>query len=363
MTDRPLAPFAFPGLPTRIRFGAGERYRLAEVIERAGWRRVLIVTTPRGAGLLREIDAVAPVATRAVFVGSRVHVPVETIGDARDVAVETDADGVIAIGGGSSIGLAKALAHYLQLPYVALPTTLSGSEMTSVWGETKDGHKRTARDETARPREVIYDPDLLATLPTDLAAQSAINALAHVAEAAYASDTSPLVHMLARSGADAISAGLVDLLDGGHGRFDRLLYGAALAGMCLSSAAMSIHHKICHIVGGAFDLPHAATHAIILPHALALNLPGSLVADELLASAFGTSRPEQRVQELLLQASAPIDLASLGAPKPELLALAPLVVEELGQPQANPVEVATDDVARLLARAWGGESAERSPQL
>ncbi|HWI31476.1 MAG TPA: iron-containing alcohol dehydrogenase [Microbacterium sp.] len=359
MTDGGMAPFGFPGLPTRIEFGARSRYRLVEAADRAGIDRPLVLTTPRGALVLADIDSVIPVHACAVFEGSRVHVPAGTIEEAQAVARDARADGVIAIGGGSAIGLAKALAHYDGLPFVALPTTLAGSEMTSVWGETTDGHKRTARDEKVRPREVIYDPELLQSLSTELAVQSAINALAHVAEAAYAHNTSPLVQTLAHAGAEAISDGLEGILRTQRGALDRLLYGAMLAGMCLSSAAMCLHHKICHVIGGALDLPHAATHAIVLPHALALNLPGAPTAEHILASAFRSSLPEKRLHTLLAQSSAPVALAQLGAPRNSVLALAGRVVEELGDPPTNPVAVTDADIELLLGRAWEGASPER----
>lgn len=359
MTETDIMPFAFPGLPTRIEFGRGARHRLAEAAERAGFKRALVITTMRGADVLAEINSSAPMEVCGVFLGARVHVPAPTVREALDVAATARADGAIAIGGGSSIGLAKALAHYTGLPYIALPTTLSGSEMTSVWGETTNGHKRTARDEKVRPREVVYDPELLASMPSDLAVQSAINALAHVAESAYAANTSPLVQSLAGAGADAIAGGLQDIVGTASPRFDRLLYGAMLGGMCLSSAAMSLHHKLCHVIGGALDLPHAATHAIVLPHVLALNLPAAAVANGLLVRAFGSGAPERRIQELLRKADAPGSLAELGAPRSALIQLADRVVEELGAPQANPVSVTTTDVEGLLQRAWAGADAVR----
>lgn len=358
MIDDRIEPFTFPGLPTRIEFGRGARFRAAAVCERAGFRRVLVVTTARGTDVLAQIDAVAPIGAVGVFAGSRTHVPTPTVREAREMADAVAADGVVAIGGGSAVGLAKAIAHYDDIPYVALPTSLAGSEMTSVWGETTDGHKRTARDERVRPREVIYDPELLATLPTGLAVQSALNALAHVTEAAYAPDTSPLVQSLAREAAAVISGGL-ESLSAGDRSFDRLLYGASIAGMCLSSAAMGIHHKICHVVGGALDLPHAATHAIVLPHVLALNLPAAGVADSILSAAFASPRPESRIQEVLRQASAPVALRELGASREAVRALAGAVVADLGDPQRGPVVVTAAEVEALLDRAWTGIDAKR----
>jgi maleylacetate reductase len=312
----------------------------------------MVVTTPRWADLANSVVGDSSSFEAAVYPGARVHVPTATIAEARCFAAEFAADGVLAIGGGSAIGLAKALAYYDALPYVALPTTLAGSEMTSIWGETEGGTKRTARDERVRPLHVVYDPELLESLPEMLLVQSALNALAHIVEATYSPRSSPLLRILAEAGAAALGRGLETLPSSRSEATAELLYGSLLAGMCLSSSNMAIHHKICHVVGGALDLPHAATHALVLPHVMALNLPAVPDAQRLIVRALGAPDPTQWATAALERCGAPTGFRALGVDQGELVALAPKVLEELGEPQANPVKVSLGDVEELLAATW-----------
>jgi maleylacetate reductase len=243
--------------------------------ERLGLRRLLVVCGSRGADTARAVaDALGP-ACAGLHAGARMHVPVEVADRGVAAARAAGADGCVAVGGGSAIGLGKAIALRTGLPLIAVPSTYAGSEMTPVWGLTEHGVKRTGRDPVVLPRSVVYDPGLTVSLPVPLSVTSGINAVAHAVEALYAPDSSPLIALMAQEGVRAMARALPEVADD-PGSLDaraRAQYGAWLCGSCLGATTMGLHHKICHVLGGTFGLPHAETHTVILPHALAHNAP------------------------------------------------------------------------------------------
>ena len=199
--------------------------------------------------------------------------PIEVARDAREFARSRGADCAVAVGGGSTVGLGKAIALESSLPILAIPTTYAGSEMTPIYGVTENGLKRTGTDPRVLPRTVLYDPQLSLSLPVDLSVASGINAMAHAAEGLYAVDANPVMSLMAEEGIAALARGLPGLRRDAadpRARGDAL-YGAWLCGTVLGNVGMALHHKLCHTLGGSFNLPHAQTHAIILPHALAYN--------------------------------------------------------------------------------------------
>ncbi|MDF1506490.1 iron-containing alcohol dehydrogenase, partial [Roseisolibacter sp. H3M3-2] len=199
------------------------------------------------------------------------------------------ADPLLAVGGGSAVGVAKAVALAGGPPVAAVPTTYSGSEMTPIWGLTRDGAKETGRDERVRPRAVLYDPLTTLDLPARVTGPSALNAAAHCVEALYAPDAGPVTALLAAEGLRAIAGALPGVLRAPADVAGRtaLLYGAWLAGLALGASTMGVHHKLCHVLGGSFGLPHAETHAVVLPHAAAFNAGAAPEALRAAAGALG----------------------------------------------------------------------------
>jgi alcohol dehydrogenase class IV len=177
------------------------------------------------------------------------------------------------VGGGSTTGLGKAIALATGLDQIVVPTTYAGSEMTPILGQTERGVKTTQRSPAILPEVVIYDVDLTLTLPPALTATSGLNAIAHAVEALYAQDRNPIVSLMAEEGIAALARSLPVLVDAASDLAARsdALYGAWLCGACLGAVGMALHHKLCHTLGGSFDLPHAETHAVVLPHAVAYN--------------------------------------------------------------------------------------------
>jgi maleylacetate reductase len=327
----------------RIVFGAGSFERLADELEDRRW---LVVHGGSQAAAAARLGERLGERCAGTFGEARRHVPAELADRARARFAELGGDGLIAIGGGSVIGLAKAIALTAQVPIVAVPTTYSGSEMTPIYGLVAEGRKHTGRDDAVRPRDVVYDPDLSRDLPREVAAPSAMNALAHCVDALWAMGATPITTLLAEEGARALREGL-DAMDR-----ERLLYGAALAGWALGIAGAGLHHRICHILGGAYDLPHAETHSAVLPQVAALNLPAVPDAAAALSGALGGGDPAVAIFDLARRAGSPTALRDLGLRERDLDAVVPTVVDEAA---GNPVPVDETTARALLGRAWAGD--------
>ena len=284
--------FTYNGLPARVIFGTGTLARLPAEVETLGLSRVLVLATPQqesqAKGLARRIGARAA----GVFAGATMHTPVEVTEQAMKVVAELKADGVVAVGGGSTTGLAKAIALRTDLPQIVAPTTYAGSEMTPILGETANGLKTTQKSPKVLPEVVIYDVELTLTLPIHLSGVSGMNAIAHAVEALYAQDINPVIDLMALEGIAALARALPRIAEAPHdidARSDAL-YGAWLCGVCLGSVGMALHHKLCHTLGGTFDLPHAETHTIVLPHAARYNTPAAPEAMRRIARGSGRRR-------------------------------------------------------------------------
>ncbi|MCX5337381.1 maleylacetate reductase [Streptomyces sp. NBC_00140] len=322
-------------------------------VERLGLRRVLVVSGPRGAETARAVaDALGDVCA-GLHAEARMHVPVEIADRAVEVARAAGADGCVAVGGGSAIGLGKVIALRTGLPLVAVPSTYSGSEMTPVWGLTEHGAKRTGRDPSVLPRSVVYDPELTLSLPVDLSVTSGVNALAHAAEALYGPDASPLVSLMAEEGVRAM-AGALPALAAAPRDLDargRALYGAWLCGAALGATTMGLHHKLCHVLGGTFGLPHAETHTVVLPYALAYNAPAAPEAMAALGRALGTADVPGAVRDLAGGTGVPRSLAELGLAEADVAVAARMAAE---QAYPNPRKVTAEGVLGVLRAAYAG---------
>ncbi|MFL6145234.1 MAG: maleylacetate reductase [Labedaea sp.] len=338
-------------LPSRVVFGPGSsRAQLVSEVDNQG-ERVLVFTTKRAEPLAAELTRPLGARVVGVFTGVEEHVPQEIAEAARTAVHEARADCMLSIGGGSVVGTAKAVAVESRLPIVAVPTTYSGSELTPTWGVTSGGRKRTARSADALPRAVIYDPELTCGLPPDITAASGMNALAHCVGAAYLPGTDPITTLVAHAGVRALAAGLPAAVrepSDVDGRAEAL-FGAYLAGTALAAVGPAVHHRICHVLGGAFGLPHARTHAVVLPYAAALReteLAG-------VADALGALKASDGLRELAEQIGAPTSLAALGLPAGALGEAADLLA-------ANDVlDLAT--ARDLLGAAYEGEWTHWTP--
>ncbi len=350
----PMQSFTYTALPARVIFGFGTRSRLADEVRRLGLRRVLVLSTPGQRALAAEIAELIGELCAGMFNGAAMHTPVEVTEEALRVVRDLGADGTVAVGGGSTTGLGKAIALSTDLPQIVLPTTYAGSEMTAGVGQTEAGRKTTQRSIKVLPETVIYDVELTMNLPAAISGTSGINAIAHAVEAFYAKDANPVISLMAEEGIRALARSLPRIArepSDRDGRADAL-YGAWLCGMCLGSAGVALHHKLCHVLGGAFGLPHAETHTIILPHAVAYNAPTVPDAVGRAAKALGGGADAaSALFELAGAVGAKRALKDIGMPRDVIETAADLA---LADPYYNPRPLERDTIRDLLLRAWAG---------
>ena len=346
--------FQYQGSPARVVFGRGTLAQLDEEADRLGLKRLLVVSTAAQRGHAERAASVLKERAAVLFDGAAMHTPVDVTERALDLALRSEVDGVLAIGGGSAIGLSKALALRTDLPQIVVPTTYAGSEATPILGETQDALKVTQRSGKILPEVIVYDVDLTLGLPVPMSIASGLNAVAHAAEALYAPDGNPLISALAEEGVAALLGALPGVRaepTDARAR-SQALYGAWLCGVCLGAAGMGLHHKLCHVLGGTFGLPHAEMHAVILPHALAYNLPAASDARRRLARTLGSNDPSGALARLAASMDAPRALRDIGMPESGLARAAEIATEN---PYANPRPVDRDELLLLLRRAWAGE--------
>jgi maleylacetate reductase len=355
-----IAPFTYQALPMRVVFGAGSLATLPDEVAALGLNRVLVLCSPEQEVTGKQVAAALGAKAAGVLPEARMHVPIEVARRARELAAELGADGCVAVGGGSAIGLGKAIALEHGLPVIAVPTTYAGSEMTPVWGLTEGGQKRTGRDIRVLPKSVLYDPEMTLTLPAQMSATSGMNAIAHAVEGLYAPDATPIVSLMAEEGVRALATALPRVVADGSDLEARgeAQYGAWLCGAVLAATTMSLHHKLCHTLGGTLDLPHAQTHTVVLPHALAYNQPAAPEAVAALSRVLGgVDDPARALWELAGRLDAPQSLAELGMKEEDIPRIADLAVAD---PYANPRPVTRDGVEALLRAAWTGAPPPRS---
>ena len=354
---RAVPRFVHEMFPVRVVFAPGARYQVPEEVSRMGLHRVLLIG---GASPLQPVaDALADslgAALVARIVDIAQHVPGDRAHAAAALATKENADVAVTVGGGSATGLAKAVALATGLPVLAVPTTYAGSEMTDIWGRTDNGHKVTGRDPRVRPSTVVYDPELTLGMPADLTGTSAVNALAHCVEAAYDTQSSPVTRLLAAEGVHAISGALPAVKASPDDPDVRaaLLYGAWMAGTALSTARMGIHHRLCHLLGGTFGMPHAETHAAVLPHAVAFNQRAAQLELAPVAAAMGadSAAVAATLWDLVHSLGASTGLRELGMSEDDADKAARLLAAE---PGPNPRKTGTADAQELLTAAFNGE--------
>ena len=348
-----MRSFVFDAMPSRVLFAENAIEHLPREIEQLGARRALVLSTPQQEALATDISRRLGQRSVGVYPHAVMHVPIEVARKARDEAVRLGADCVVAVGGGSTVGLGKAIALQSGLPILAIPTTYAGSEMTPIYGLTEGGMKRTGRDRRVLPKVVIYDPLLTVDLPAAMSITSGFNAIAHAAEALYAENLNPITAMMAEEGIRALAQGMPQVaknprdLDGRS----NCLYGAWLCGAVLGTTSMALHHKLCHVLGGTWNLPHAETHTVILPHAVAYNHAAAPEAMQRIERAMKTPNAASGIFDLMKQFGAPLSLKEIGMKQNDLARAASLVMEA---PYYNPRPATRESILGLLNDAFFG---------
>ena len=337
----------------RVVFGAGSLSQLPAELDRLGAKRALVISTPEQASSASEVAKALGNRTAGTYDKAAMHVPLEIAEDARRMARELGADCCVTVGGGSTTGLGKAIALTSPLPIVSVPTTYAGSEMTPIYGITEGGAKKTGRDLRVLPKTVIYDPTLTLSLPPALSASSGMNAIAHSVEALYAQDANPVISLMAEEGIRALAKALPVVVKNPNDMTGRseALYGAWLCGIALGSAGMALHHKLCHVLGGSFNLPHAETHSIVLPHATRYNYDATRDAMKRVERALGSSPAHSAIYDLEKKLPIPMRLAEIGLKEADLERAARIATET---PYPNPRKVEYAPVLELLRNAYTG---------
>jgi len=345
--------FIYQAAAQRVRFGPGSRHSVAEESRRAAITRAIVVATPEQAVLAEEVAGLLEDVCGVVFAGARMHTPLAVTEAALSIVREEAIDGIVSVGGGSATGLSKAIALRTDFSQVVLPTTYAGSEMTDVLGETVAAVKDTRRDPKIRPETVIYDVELTLSLPVLLSVTSGMNAIAHAVEGLYAQDSNPLIQVVAEEAIRALASAVPRIVASPRdvsARHDAQ-YGAWLCGSVLGVTSMALHHKLCHVLGGTFDLPHAETHTVLLPHVVAFNAPATPDAMVRLERALETTNPAAALFDLAHQAGAPTSLREIGMPEAGLDRALDVA---LAKPYWNPRALDRQSLGSLFREAWEG---------
>lgn len=347
--------FVYNANPSRVIFGAGSRSRIGEELDRLGIERAIVLSTPDQSALAAEIARAIGSRAGIMYPGAAQHTPVEVTESALLAVSSVRADGCLAIGGGSTTGLAKAIAYRTDLPQLVVPTTFAGSEMTPILGQTEAGRKTTVSDPKILPETVIYDPELTVTMPSFISGPSGMNAIAHSVEALYAKDRNPIISMMAEASIAALGEALPVLMakPADLDAHSKALYGAWLAGVCLGAVGMAIHHKICHTLGGTFNLNHADIHALMIPYTAAYNREAAPEAMARIARVLGTADGPKGIYDLTQVAATKRSLKDMGLSEADLDKAADIALQN---PYYNPRPVTWEGVRDMLQLAFEGRA-------
>lgn len=340
-------------LPWNVLFGSGSIERLPEELDALGYSKAFLISTPGRRIQVDEVDELLGTRAALIFDQARAHVPRDVVDAAIDAARSCDADCCISIGGGSTTGLGKALALEMQLPNIAIPTSYAGSEMTNIWGITDDGEKKTGRDDSVLPNLTLYDPELTLGLPATVSATSGMNALAQAAVNIVEPEPDRVSLKMALDASALLASALPALVDQPYEIEPRTdaLRGACLAGGALGIGVTSLHHRLCHIIGGHFDTDHAATHAILLPHTVAYNTEAAPEYAAMLADYIGADSAATGLWQLAQRIGAPTELSSLGLHEDEIETICELA---MAADMRNPRVVEREELLALLQNAYDG---------
>ncbi|MEQ2527351.1 maleylacetate reductase [Bacillaceae bacterium CLA-AA-H227] len=347
--------FIYDVQASRVIFGLGKIKEVQNELENLGGQKAFIISTQEQEGLALEVNTLIGDLCAGVYTKAIQHVPLDTVEESLKLVKDLNVDSLVPVGGGSSIGLAKAIALQTALPILAIPTTYAGSEMTPIWGMTENGLKKTGKNLVVKPKTVIYDPELTYTLPSRLTVTSGMNAIAHCVEGLYAENANPIISILAEEGIRALSSSLPKILadPSDSNARSNALYGCWLGGTVLGSVGMALHHKLCHVLGGSYNLPHAETHTVILPYALSYNANYAPEAVKLIARAVGCDENDTAgtLFDLAASLGVPTSLEEIGMKESDLDQAAKIATEN---PYYNPGPVHEKSIRQLLELAYKG---------
>ena len=345
--------FSYVTHEVRVVFGRDVLNNLPEELDRAGFSNVMLLTTPSRVVERERVVSLLGSRLAVQFNDARLHVPIEVVADAKAALERNNPQSLLAFGGGSAIGLGKALAHATGLPLAVIATTYSGSEMTAVWGNSDGTVKRTFRNTEVAPRLVLYDPLLTYGLSREVTIASGMNAIAHCVEAEYAPERGPVTSAFALEGLNHLATSLPVVAQSPHdaaARHDALL-GAHYAGRALDMTSMGLEHKLAHIMGGSFHLNHSEAHAALVPWVTAWNAPAAPEAMERMATALGATDAAAALVDLARRLGIK-PLSALGFSTGDIPRAVQIALR-LNFPNPRPVD--GDGVRWILERALDGK--------
>jgi len=342
---------------TTVHFGAGAIQQLASNVEELGCKRVLILSRPNQSHEALRVAAYLGPLAAGIYASAVERSPPFIADDAIEHLRQTEADCTVAIGGGSAIGLSKAIALQTDVHQIVVPTTYSGSEVTPLLNHRDNDRNTILADPKILPEVVVYDPELTLDLPLRTTVSSAISAMSHAVEALYARNSTPISSMLAHEGLRAFAGALPILLEEPKNETARgeVLYGAWLCGTVLGQVEMALHHKLCDVLGHAFGLPHALVHSVILPHAIAYNEPAARSLLVPVCEVLGGYSASNALDTFVRKVGAPRSLRELGLVESDLDRVTALINSEAFQ---NPEKVTSVGIRRIMQRAWEGAPAQ-----
>lgn len=348
--------FTHQSVPSRVMFGAGASKKVADELDRLGIARAIVVTTPSRGDMAGQFARLIGSRAGIVYPGAQPNTPFQVTEAALTAVSSVQADGILAIGGGTAIGMAKMIALRTDLPQVIVPTTFSGSEMSPSQAELERGVKVRHRSDRILPETVIYDPELVRALPAHVAGPSGLNGMAHAIEALYAGNGNPLISAIAEESVRAFGASLPKIAAGSPADADweLALRGAWLAGSTLAMVSMGVHHKICHALAGIFfELTHADMHSIMLPYTIGAGLAAVPDAQARAARALGSDDVPGAVYSLMVKAVERPSLKQMGLTRAALDKVADAAIE--GEPYDRSKPVTRDTILGMLVAAYEGE--------
>jgi len=345
--------FNYRSSPAEIIFSADAVSALPAVANGLGCNRLLVLATEHQKNVAEEVAQSLESLSVGVYAKAVMHTPVDVTTHAMEAVCEHQADGLLAIGGGSTIGLGKAIAYRTDLPQIVIPTTYAGSEVTPILGQTENGTKLTLRSPKVLPEVVIYDAQMTYSLPISMSITSGINAIAHAIEALYAKDKNPISTMMALEGATALVEALPLIANDQYNcaAREKALYGSWLCGTVLGSVGMALHHKLCHTLGGLFNLPHAETHAVVLPHAVAYNTRENAELLKPIQNVLHIGELGAGLFRFAKDLGAPTSLRELGMPEG---GIGSATKQAMLNPYWNPRELKTTEIRQLISDAYFG---------
>ena len=348
-----MIEFNYKALPWNIVFAVGGLQALPNELDKLGKRRALILTTPNQAEQGRELAKLLGDRAVGLFDQAAMHAPAAALEAATDFCHSLAADCTVALGGGSTIGLGKALAVKEGLDNIVIPTSYAGSEMTDIWAVTEAERKVTARNYAAVPTLTLYDPQLTLTLPPEFSVASGLNAMAQAVVNVATDKPNPIISSLALDGIRALAASLPIIMKDPQNIEARsqALYGASMAGGALGMGITSLHHRLCHTFGGTFNTPHAETHAILLAHSVAYNAAATAEGTARVADALGVDNAAQGIYQLAKKLGVPLSLKEVGILETDL---DKAVAVSLENSLSNPEPVTPKRLRQLLDNAWRG---------